>query len=463
MSANTIGGLSPEEMGKVADDALSDLRELLRIPSINPPGGEQPAIDFIKSRLATAGVESTVLDCEGRPNLVARVPGTGKGGGPILLTGHVDVVPVEREQWDCDPFAGEIRDGYLYGRGAVDMKNMVTMCMHATVLAARASGKPDRDIIFAAVSDEEQGCQHGSRFLVEEHAELVRADYMLGEVGGYSLDVNGVRYYPIQTAEKGIARIKLTAQGDPGHGSIPHGNMAVVKLSRVIDKLSKTRLPTHKTATVERFIKGLAKEQKFPAKRILPLVLNPMFSNFVLNKLLPDQGSADTFKATLSNTVSATMLQGSEAINVIPGAAIAMLDGRLIPGQTADDLLFELRAVIGEECTLETTHWAPGRENDADDPLLEAICANVRRHDPEGIPLPYMIPGFTDAAYFGRLGMSCYGYSPVRFPQDADIQFKALFHGHNERIPVDGFKWGMGCFWDLIARFTGLAGELIDA
>ena len=457
MSNGTVGGLSSKEMETVSDQAVVDLRGLLRMPTINPPGGEGPAIEFIKSRLDEAGVESVVLDCDGRPNLVARVEGTGEAGGPILLAGHVDVVPVEEAEWDSDPFAAEIRDGYLYGRGAVDMKNMVTMCMHVAMLAARAERKPNRDIILAVVSDEEQGCHHGSRFLVEEHPKLVQAEYMIGEVGGYSLDVNGVRYYPIQTAEKGIARIRLTAHGEPGHGSIPHGDMAVVKLSRAIAMLSETRLPTHKTATVERFIKGLAKEQKFPAKSILPLVLSPLFSNLVLNKLLPDRSTADTFKATLSNTVSPTMLSGSEAINVIPGAASAMLDGRLIPGQTAADLLSELRAVVGDEHSLEVIDWAPGRENETGDPLFEAICDNVRRHDPTGVPVPYMIPGFTDAAYFGRLGMTCYGYSPLRFPPDADINFKALFHGHNECLHVEGFKWGMACLWDLIARFTGMA------
>ncbi len=452
MGETTSNGLTDS----ICQQAVVDLQNLLKIRSVNPPGGEGPAIEYIQEALNAAGVHNEVLTCEGRPNLVARVPGTGKGGGPILLAGHVDVVPVEPESWDHDPFGGEIHDGYLFGRGAIDMKNMVTMCMHATILAQKAGKKPDRDIIFAAVADEEQGCYYGSRFLVEEHPELVRAEYMLGEVGGYSLDVNGVRYYPIQIAEKGIARIRLTARGTPGHGSIPHGDMAVVKLAEAIQKLDGVRLPTHKTAAVERFIRGLAAHQKFPASKILPLILNPLMSNTVLSRLLPDRGVADTFRASLSNTVSPTMLEGSKAINVIPGTASVLLDGRLIPGQTASDLVAELSDVLGDQFELEVMSWEPGRQNDGDDALFQAICDNVNRHDPDGVPVPYMIPGFSDAGQFGRLGMACYGYSPLRYPAEDEVNFKELFHGHNERIHVEGFKWGMRCFWDLVSRFTGL-------
>ena len=444
-------------IGMAADQALEDLQTLLRMKTVNPPGGEGPAIGFIRDRLASVGVEATVLECEGRPNLVARIEGTGEAGGPLLLAGHVDVVPVEEEHWTQDPFGGLVHQGYLYGRGTIDMKNMVTMCMHVVMLAKATGRKPNRDLILAAVADEEQGCTYGSQFLVEQHPELVRADYMLGEVGGYPLDVNGVRYYPIQVAEKGIARLRLTAHGKPGHGSVPHDDMAVVKLAQAIDKLSRTRLPVHKTRSAEAFVRGLAAHQKFPGKAILPLVLNNALSSMVLNRVLPDKSSAQTFKAMLSNTVSPNILQAGDAINVIPGTASVRLDGRLIPGQTADDLVRELRTVVGDSYSIEIESWAPGRENPGDDPLFEAICATVRRHDPEGIPVPYMIPGFTDAAYFGSLGATCYGYSPLRFPAEDGLVFKELFHGHDERIHVEGFKWGLGCLWDLVSTFIGLA------
>jgi len=457
-SNNTIGGLSRSELAQICDQAVADLQSLLRIPSVNPPGGELPAITLLEGRLEDAGLAYERFDLDGRPNLVSRLSGDGTGGGPLLLTGHVDVVPVEREHWDHDPFAGEIHDGYLFGRGAIDMKNMVTMCLHVISMAKRSGLTPTRDIIFAAVSDEEQGCTYGSRFLVEEHPETVRADYMIGEVGGFPLDVNGVRYYPIQVAEKGIARIRVTTIGRPGHGSMPHDEMAVSRLGEVLGRLARARLPQHNTPTMERFVRGLAETQRGAARLILPLLLRPSMSGFVIKRLLPDRSSAETFAANLSNTVSPTMLSGSEAVNVIPGTASVLLDGRLIPGQTAEDLVRELREILPPDVRIDVESWAPGRADDGDDdPLLEAIFENVRRHDPDGVPLPYMIPGFTDAAYFGRLGARCYGYSPLRFPRDDGVVFKDLFHGHNERIHVEGFRWGLVCLWDLVSRFVGLS------
>jgi len=399
---------------------------------------------------------------KGRPNVVCRGKGTGEGGGPLLLTGHVDVVPVDREKWTQDPFGGEIVNGYLYGRGAIDMKNMVTMCMHVTMLAAQAQRPPSRDIIFAAVSDEELGCTHGSKFLVEQHPDWVRAEYMIGEVGGFSQDVGKVRYYPVQVAERGIARLTLTALGTPGHGSIPHGDMAIAKLAKALDLITRTRLPLHPTATMTRFLEVLASTQPAPARWVLPKVLNPRWSSLVLDRLIQDRDTAEAIAANLSNTAVPTLLHGGQAINVIPGEVSAQLDGRLIPGQRAEDLVEELHALVGDLVQIRIDHAHPGREHADvdDDPLFQAICDTILRHDPQGVPLPYMVSGFTDAAYFGTLGATCFGYSPLRFPREDKVKFKELFHGHDERIHVEGFRWGLGCLWDLVARFTDLAPSL---
>ena len=439
------------------DEAVRDLQKLLTFNTVNPPGNEALAIDYIRQRLDENNIEHVTVHSEGRPNLVARIKGTGENGGGLLLTGHVDVVPVEAEHWDADPFGAEIRDNYLFGRGAIDMKNMIAMCLQVMILARKSGQKPRRDLIFAAVSDEEQGCRHGSQYLVENHPELVDADYMIGEVGGFNLDINGVRYYPIQVAERGIARIKLTATGLPGHGSVPHGNMAVISLAKALDRLAQHRLPQHTCHTVKRFISALAAAQPAPARWVLPLLLNSTLSPLVLNYLLPDQGTADTFRANLSNTVTPTVIEAGDSINVIPGKASACLDGRLIPGQTAEDLIQEIKPYLGDNISIDLLSSHPGRENPpGDDPLYQAICSNIVKHDPEGIPIPYMVPGFTDAGYFGELGMRCFGYTPVRFPREDNIQFKELFHGHNERIHVDGFRWGVGCLWDLVSGFSGL-------
>jgi|SRR5690625_58323 len=435
-----------------AQRALEDFRTLLRFRTINPPGNEGPAADFVASRLKEAGIETTVVHSEDRPNVIGRIRGDGTGGGPILLASHLDVVPVEEEHWDLDPFGAEIKDGYLYGRGAIDMKNMAAMSLSIAQGLKQSGVKLTRDLIVAFVADEEEGCHHGSKFLVEQHPELVQADYMIGEIGGFNLVVNGVRYYPIQVGEKGLCQIRLTAFGEPGHGSMPHDQNAVVRLSEAIAKLGRKRLPYHHVRAVEANLRAIAQHQKSPVKEVLPLVLKPWLRDVMLDRVLPDKSLAKTLGALLANSVSPTVLEAGFKINTIPGSASVLLDGRLLPGQTPEDLIRELKALIGDEFEFKVIQSTLGRESSMDDPLYHAICENVRRHDPGGIPIPSLVPGFTDAQYFGRLGMQCYGYSPLRFPDEDGIKFSDLFHGHNERIHVEGFLWGLRSLWDLVRR-----------
>lgn len=432
--------------------ALEDFRALLRFRTINPPGDEGPAAEFVAGRLRDAGIETTVVHSEGRPNVVARIRGDGTGGGPLLLASHLDVVPVEEEHWDLDPFGAEIKDGYLYGRGAIDMKNMAAMSLSIAQGLKASGANLTRDLIVAFVADEEEGCHHGSKFLVEQHPDLVRADAMIGEIGGFNLVVNGVRYYPIQVGEKGLCQIRLTAFGEPGHGSMPHDQNAVVLLAEAIAKIGRKRLPYHPVASVEANLRAIAKHQKSPVKEVLPLLLKPWLRDVMLDRVLPDKSLAKTLGALLANSVSPTVLDAGAKINTIPGSASVLLDGRLLPGQTDEDLIRELKDVIGEGFQFEVIQSTQGRESTMDDPLYHAICENVRRHDPQGIPIPSLVPGFTDAQYFGRLGMQCYGYSPVRFPDEDQIKFSDLFHGHNERIHVEGFLWGLRSLWDLVRR-----------
>jgi acetylornithine deacetylase/succinyl-diaminopimelate desuccinylase-like protein len=433
-------------------EALDLLVALLRFDTTNPPGNEGPCAAYIVEQLRAAGVEPVVVESEGRPNVVARLKGDGSGGGPLLLAGHMDVVPVERDRWRCDPFAAEVHDGYLYGRGAVDMKHFVAMSLATFLALARGGAKLKRDVIFAAVSDEEAGCTHGSRFLVEQHPDLVRAESMLGEFGGYPVDQMGVRYYLIQVGEKGVCQFRLTATGDPGHGSVPHGNNAVVKLGAALAKLGATRLPHHASAASEAFVRGMAAHQKGGPKLVLPQLLNPALKGFVLDRVLPDRSAANAMAAMFANTVSPTMLSAGSARNVIPGEASAVLDGRLIPGQTKEDLFREVESVIGPGFRYEPIVYAEGRENRdfATDPVFRAICDNVRATDPDGVPIPYLLTGFSDAQQFGRLGMSCWGYAPLRFPKGHDIRFQQLVHGHDERIHVEGFQWGAAAFARLV-------------
>lgn len=439
--------------------AVEDLQTLVRFDTTNPPGDEGPAIEFLAGRLREAGIEPTILESDGRPNLVARIEGDGSGGEPLLMAGHVDVVPVDREMWTTDPFGGEIRDGYMYGRGTIDMKYMVIHSLTAMLEVAKSGKKPSRDLIFAAVADEETGCEHGSRYLVEHHPDLVRAEYMLGEFGGFSLDIKGTRYYPIQVAEKGACQFRMTAKGDPGHGSVPHRNNAVVKLAEAIHELGTRRLPMHRCQAVDWFLSEMGAAQKPPDKWVLPLLTNPTVAPIILDRLIPDPSIAASMAANLANTVSPTGMTAGSKVNVIPHTASAMFDGRIVPGQTAETFLAEIRDVVGDGFEIDVFNYFPGRENTRvkGDPLFEAICANVRRTDPRGIPVPYMLTGFSDAQYFGRLGAQCFGYAPVRYPVEDEIKFNTLVHGHDERIHVDGFRWGVDAFVDLVTGFLGVA------
>jgi acetylornithine deacetylase/succinyl-diaminopimelate desuccinylase-like protein len=445
---------------RVANEAVEDLRTLLRFNTTNPPGNEEAAARYVAARLAEAGIEAKFFYSGDRPNLVARIKGDGTGGGPLLLAGHLDVVAVEREHWTQDPFAGDIVDGYLFGRGAIDMKNMIAMCLTTMRLVAASGKTPSRDIIFAAVADEEQGCTHGSRFLVENHPDEVRADYMLGEVGGFSLDINDVRYYPIQIGEKGVCWFRLTATGEPGHGSAPHDANAIVRLGEALHKLGTTPLPFRRTRGTELFIEGMAAQQKGANKLLMPLLLNPLLSRRVLGVMKKrDPVKASRLAANLANTATPTMLSAGSQTNVIPGEASAVIDGRLLPGVSQEEFFAEVRAVIGEGFRFDVIHYQPGRINERieGDALYDLVCAKLKQHDPAGHPVPNAVIGFTDAQQFVKLGMTCIGFSPLRFPAADKVEFANLFHGHDERIHVDGFKWGLKCFYDVVSTFVKVA------
>lgn len=438
--------------GNGAAEALELFKALLRIDTTNPPGNERPAAELLGRLFEREGIEFTILESEPtRASIVARLRGSGERG-PLLLNGHLDVVPVDRDQWTHDPFAAVEADGCIWGRGAIDMKNMVAMSA-MTLVALKRSGVPlARDVIFAGVADEEAGSNKGALFLVQQHPELVRAEFVLNEVGGHTLHMGSSRFYPVQVSEKGICWFELVASGDPGHGSMPHSNNAVVKLARAIRALGETRLPQRVTPVVDTFLRSLAKGAPFPQKKLLPLMLEPRLAGFLLDTLErqnPDQ--ARGINALLRNTVSPTILRAGRKVNVIPSEARAELDGRVVPGTSVGEFLAEVQEVIGRDLRLNVLEQHDGTVFDTNTPLYDAIVKAVGRHDPGGTVVPYMIPGFTDSFAYARLGAVCYGFSPVRLP--ADLAFTRMYHGHDERIPVDGFAWGFGVLSELVRDF----------
>jgi len=434
-------------------DAQTLCQDLLRMDTTNPPGNERPAAEYLAGKLAEAGYEPVLLDsAPQRTNLVVRRRGTG-AAPPLLLTAHLDVVEAYPEYWDHPPFSGEIADGCLWGRGAIDMKNMAAMSAAVMRRLARDNAQLSRDVIFAAVADEEAGCDHGSRFLVENHRELVEAEYAIGESGGFSLHIGTATFYPVQVAEKGLCWVRARVRGEPGHGSMPRDDSAVVKLGEAIARLGAARLPVHPTRQVRDFLQAIAARQPAVVQPLLKILTNPHLLPRLL-PLVPDKSVARGMSAVLSNTASPTVVRAGAKINVIPNEAEVQIDGRTLPGQSDDDFLRELRAVLGPDVELEVIKSAPPVVTEpVESPLYDLIARQVLRREPDATVVPYMIPGFTDAKYFTRMGARWYGFSPVKIEKGSGIRFADMFHGHNERVPIDGLHWGADLLYSIVSEF----------
>jgi acetylornithine deacetylase/succinyl-diaminopimelate desuccinylase-like protein len=443
-------GDAPSQM---ALEAQSMCQALLRMDTTNPPGNERPAADYLDGMLREAGYEPVLLEsAPGRANLVCRRAGSG-AARPLLLTAHLDVVEAASEAWKHPPFAGEIADGCLWGRGAIDMKNMAAMCTAVLRQLARESAVLSRDVIFAAVADEEAGCQMGSRWLVENHPDLVTAEYAIGESGGYSLHVGKTTFYPVQVAEKGICWVRARVRGEPGHGSMPRDDNAVLVLSEKLARLRGTRFPAHENRYVRDFLAAIAARQPRLVRPLARLISHQRLLPSVLRRV-PDESTARGLSALLSNTASPTVLRAGNKINVIPDHAEVEIDGRTLPGQTEEDFLRELKAILGPDIELEVILSAPPTVTDPyESPLYDLMRREIVRREPDAVVVPYMIPGFTDAKYFTLTGARWYGFSPVKIERTSGIRFAEMFHGHNERVPIAGLHWGTDLLYSVVRQF----------
>lgn len=437
------------EWKSVFEEALECLRNLLRFDTTNPPGNEREACEYLGSILRKENVPFEILEsAPNRANLICRLQGDGSLPA-LLLNAHLDVVAAERSYWTHDPFGGVLEDGFVWGRGALDMKHMAAMSLMTVIVLNRKKARLKRDLVFAAVADEETGGKYGSGWLVERHPEKVRAEYALGEIGGFSRIVDGKHFYPVQIAEKGICWFRLKAKGAPGHGSLPNWQGAVGKIGRAAHLLGSRRLPFHRTPQAAVFVETMARHQPFPKGWVLRQVLNPRWSQTVLDRVVPDRGLARMLYAILHNTANPTILRAGEKVNVLPSEALLEVDGRVLPGQTQEDFLAEVRALIGDDYEIEVLEYKPAVSAPPDDPMLAVMNDVLRRHDPAAIVVPNMVPGFTDANHYSRLGIRCFGFSPVRLPEG--FPFIDLMHGHDERIPVEGFFFGVRVLCELVA------------
>jgi acetylornithine deacetylase/succinyl-diaminopimelate desuccinylase-like protein len=439
----------------MAEEAQTICQALLRMDTTNPPGNERPAADYLEAKLRESGYQPVMLEsAPGRANLVCRRRGSGRAA-PLLLTAHLDVVEAIAEQWKHPPFAGEIAEDCLWGRGAIDMKNMAAMCTAVMRQLAREGAALSRDVIFAAVADEEAGCDMGSRWLVENHAELVTAEYAIGESGGYSLHIGKTTFYPIQVAEKGICWVRARVRGEPGHGSMPREDSAVLVLSERLARLREMRFPAHETRYVRDFLAAVAARQPRLVRPLVRLLSHGRLLPALLRRV-PDASAARGLRALLSNTASPTVLRAGNKINVIPDRAEVEIDGRTLPGQTEEDFLRELGAILGSDVELEVIRSAPPVVTDPfESPLYDVMRSEIARREPDAVVVPYMIPGFTDAKYFTRTGARWYGFSPVKIDRGSGIRFADMFHGHDERVPIAGLRWGTELLHAVVRGFCG--------
>ncbi|HEV3378253.1 MAG TPA: M20/M25/M40 family metallo-hydrolase [Thermoleophilaceae bacterium] len=424
------------------------LQRLLRFDTTNPPGSERACLEWLAGLLRDAGLETTFVAAEpARPNLVARLRGSGDAP-PLLLEGHVDVVSTAGQQWAHPPFAGEIVDGSVWGRGALDMKGGVAMFV-AAVLRAAATGLPlAGDVVLALVSDEEAGGDVGAAHLVRERPDLLAGvRYALGEFGGFSLDLGGRRFYPIQVAEKQPCWLRATVRGPSGHGALPMRGGAIARLAELLRVLDRRRLPVHVTSVARWMIERVAAELPAPSGALLRRLLNPRLTDRILD-VMGERGRV--FDPLLHHTVNATIVRGGDKINVIPAEATVELDGRLLPGFGAADLVAELRSLLGPAVELEVLRHEQGPP-EPDLGLYDLLAGVLREADPSGTPVPLLLAAFTDARHFSRLGIQTYGFMPMQLP--SEMRFMDLIHAADERLPVDAVRFGTDAVFNVLERY----------
>jgi len=411
--------------------------DLIRIDSTNTGDpqtlvGERAAAEYVAAKLAEVGYETTYVEsgAPGRGNVVARLEGADPSRGALLIHGHLDVVPADASEWSVHPFSGAVQDGYLWGRGAVDMKDMVAMTIAVARQLKRDGVVPPRDLVFAFLADEEAGGLQGSHWLVDNRPELFEGcTEAIGEVGGFSITIgDAVRAYLIETAEKGIAWLRLRVRGRAGHGSMLHEDNAVTMLAEAVARLGRHRFPLVLTESVREFLAGISELSGLE------------FPEDDLDGAVTKLGSiARAVGATLRDTANPTMLDAGYKANVIPSVAEAVVDCRVLPGRQAA-FERELDEILGPDVEREWVANLPPVETTFDGDLVDAMCAAILAEDPEAKMIPYMLSGGTDAKAFARLGIRCFGFSPLKLPPDLD--FAALFHGVDERVPVDALTFG---------------------
>jgi acetylornithine deacetylase/succinyl-diaminopimelate desuccinylase-like protein len=434
--------LSADQIIELENETITLCQEMIRIPSVNygeGRGDEKAMAEYVASKLAEVGIKSELIEtAPNRVNVVAKIEGSDQSRPGLVLHGHIDVVPVNADDWSVDPFSGEIKDGFIWGRGAVDMKDMDAMILATVRMWQRVGYKPPRNILLAFFADEEAGSDYGSRWLVKNRPELFNGySEAVSEVGGFSLTITGGhRLYLVEAAQKGINWMKLSAKGTAGHGSFINPDNAVTKVADAVSRIGNYEWPQLETKTSGLLFRKIAQltGDKYDQKNVKPLLKHL-------------GGAVKMLGATISNTANPTMLEAGYKVNVIPQSASAVVDGRFLPGYE-DQLQETIKRLAGDDIEVEMITRDIALEVEFAGPLVDAMCKAITGEDKEGIPVPYLMSGGTDNKALSDLGIIGYGFSPLRLPENLD--FFSLFHGVDERVPIDGLKFGVRVLYEFL-------------
>lgn len=420
------------------------LQHLVRFDTTNPPGAERDCVEWVGDLLDAYGVDYDLYaDDADRPNLVARLEGGDAPG--LMLYGHVDVVPTNDDAWTHPPFSGVVEDGFLWGRGSLDMKGGVAMLTAAFLRAAHEDVDLGGDLVLCILSDEEAGGDKGARYMVENHPEeFAGVEYALGEFGGFSVDLAGRRFYPIQIAEKQVCWLELTFHGKGGHGSFPTDGDAMAKMARAVDALDGTRLPVHATPETRKMFGAFASELPLSHSLYLRALVYTPFTDLLL-RLGGDE--VRMLDALLHNTVNTTVVSGGSKENVVPDEVSLTLDVRVLPGYDETDAIREIRRVVGDDVDIDVIRFEPASP-EADMAYFDHLAGVLEDADPGSKAVPLVMPGGTDGRIFADLGIQSYGFTPMQLP--ADFDFAELVHTADERIPVETVGWGTDRVYDAV-------------
>ena len=435
MTTQLTSIFTPDQISSIEEDSIRLLQEMIRIPSVNygeGKGDEKAVAEYVAKQLNEVGIESEFVISEGnRWSVVARIQGKDINRPGLVVHGHLDTVPADAKDWSIDPWSGELKDQYIWGRGAVDMKDGCAQFLAIARGWKRFGYVPPRNILLIFFADEEAGGSYGSRWMVANRPDIFKGySEAISEVGGFSVTITGGhRLYWIQTAEKGITWMKLTAKGTAGHGSFINRDNPVTKLARAITRIGSYEWPNLETKTGSKFWSKIA---ELVGEKYDPQNTEPLHKHV--------GGAVRMMAATVQTTSNPTQLDAGYKANVIPQVATAVVDGRFLPGHE-ETLMKTMRELAGDDADIEILVRDKALEVDFEGPLVEAMCAAILSEDPEGIPIPYVMSGGTDNKALSDLGITGYGFSPLKLPDDLD--FFALFHGVDERVPVDGMKFGV--------------------